>query len=389
MKKKNEEKSCRLSRVGGAAVIEGVMMKAGDRASTACRRENGEIVVVDKKFTSARKKHKLLNIPILRGVVNFIESLALSFSTLEVSAEIMGEEIEVEESRFEKWLTKTFGKSIYDLVMFIAGALGILLAVALFTFLPNQIALWTEALISRPLGIWKAVLCGVLRIVIFILYIVLISLMKDIRRTFEYHGAEHKSIACFEAGEELTVENVRRHSRFHPRCGTSFMFVMLFLSILVSLGIRAICELWIGWNFAAITVAATGRDLSALIYTGIGILTLPLVVGIGFEFLMYAGKHDGPIIRFLSAPGLWMQRLTTREPNDEQIAVAIVSIKCAMPEEFPDFDRAVYLIRDEYTNPPEKKKKKKRQASPTPAPDAASENDAAPSKSADAEDKEA
>ena len=359
MRKKNEEKSCRLSRVGGAAVIEGVMMKAGDRASTACRRENGEIVVVDKKFTSARKKYKLLNIPILRGVVNFIESLALSFSTLEVSAEVMGEEIAEEESRFEKWLTKTFGKSIYDVVMFMAGALGILLAVALFTLLPNQIALWVEALLSRSLGIYKAVLCGVLRIFIFILYIVLISLMKDIRRTFEYHGAEHKSIACFEAGEELTVENVRRHSRFHPRCGTSFMFVMLFLSILVSLGIRAICEILIGWDFAAITVAATGRDLSALIYTGIGILTLPLVVGIGFEFLMYAGKHDGPVIRFLSAPGLWMQRLTTREPNDEQLAVAIVAIRCAMPEEFPDFDRTAYLLRDEYENPPEKKKKKK------------------------------
>lgn len=356
--KEKQAVNCRLNRVGGAAVLEGVMMKAGDRASTACRTPDGKIAVVDKRFVSARKKHKFLNLPILRGVVNFIESLVLSFSTLELSAEMMGEDLAEEESRFEKWLKKTFGKSIFDLVMFIAGALGILLAVALFTLLPNQVALWIERLISRPLGIWKAVLCGVLRIMIFILYIVLISRMKDIRRTFEYHGAEHKSIACFEAGEELTPENAKRHSRFHPRCGTSFMFVMLFISILVSLGIRAVCELAIGWNFSAMTVAATGRDLSALIYTGIGLLTLPLIVGIGFEFLMYAGKHDGPVIRALSAPGIWMQRLTTREPDEEQLAVAITALKCALPEEFPDFPREEYLLRDEYNNPPEKKGKK-------------------------------
>lgn len=359
---KKEVQSCRLNRVGGAAVLEGVMMKAGDRASTACRTEDGKIAVVDKKFVSVRKKHKFLNIPILRGVVNFIESLTLSFSTLEISAEMMGEELAEEESRFEKWLKKTFGKSIFDVIMFIAGALGILLAVALFTLLPNQIAIWTERLVKQPLGIWKAALCGALRIIIFILYIVLISRMKDIRRTFEYHGAEHKSIACFESGEELTPENAKKHSRFHPRCGTSFMFVMLFISILVSLGIRAVCELWIGWDFSAMTLAATGRDLSALIYTGIGLVTLPLIVGIGFEFLMYAGKHNGPIIRALSAPGIWMQRLTTREPDESQLEVAITALKCAMPEEFPDFPREEYLLRDEYNNPPEKKKGKKKAA---------------------------
>ena len=351
---KKEEQNCRLNRVGGAAVLEGVMMKAGDRASTACRTEEGKIVVIDKKFESARKKHKILNIPILRGLVNFIESLMLSFSTLGLSAEVMGEDVVEEESRFEKWLKRVFGKSIFDVIMFLASVIGILLAVALFTFLPNQVALWIERAVGQPLGIWKAALCGVLRIIIFIIYIVLVSRMKDIRRTFEYHGAEHKSIACFEAGDELTPENAKKHSRFHPRCGTSFMFVMLFISILVSLGIRALCEVVIGWNFSAMTLAATGRDLSALIYTGIGILTLPLIVGIGFEFLMYAGKHNGPIIRLLSKPGIWMQRLTTREPDEEQLAVAITALKCAMPEEFPDFDRASYIIRDEYTSPEEK-----------------------------------
>ena len=362
-----EQNACRLNRVGGGAVIEGVMMKAGDRASTACRTEEGKIVVVDKKFTSVRKKHKILNLPILRGFVNFIESLVLSFSTLEVSAEVMGEGVVEEESRFEKWLAKTFGKTIFDIVMWIAGALGILLSIALFTLLPNQIALWTERLFHVELGVWKAALCGVLRIIIFIIYIMLVSLMKDIRRTFEYHGAEHKSIACFEAGEPLTVENVRRHSRFHPRCGTSFMFVMLFISILVSLGIRVLFEIVIGWNFSEITIEATGRDLSALIYTGIGILILPLIMGLGFEFLMFAGKHNGPIIRALSAPGIWMQRLTTREPDDGEIEVAVTALMCALPEEFPDFDRDSVMLRDEYTNPPPKKGKKNA-GSPAEAP---------------------
>ncbi len=362
MKKEKEALSCRLGRVGGEAVIEGVMMKAGDRCSTACRKEDGTIAVVDKKFVSVRKKHKLCNIPLLRGVINFIESMVLSFSILELSAEMMGEDILEEETKFEKWLKKTFGKSIYDVIMAFAAVFGIALAVLLFTYLPNQIAVWIEKLFRFDMGVWKAVLCGALRIGIFILYIVLISLMKDIRRTFEYHGAEHKTIACYEAGDELTPENAKKHSRFHPRCGTSFMFVMLFLSILVSLGVRSLFELGLKIDFAAITTEAVGINLSALIYAGIGILTLPIVVGIGFEFLMYAGKHNGKFIRALSAPGLWMQRLTTREPDEKQLEAAIIALKCAMPEEFPDFDRTAFVVRDEYTNPPEKKKGKKKKA---------------------------
>lgn len=358
MKKEKTPQNCRLNRVGGEAVIEGVMMKAGDRCSTACRLEDGKIVVVDKKFVSIRKKHKFLNIPVLRGLVNFIESMVLSFSILEVSAEMMGEGLQEEESKFEKWLKKTFGKSIFDVIMFVAALIGIALAIGLFVFLPNQVANWTEQLVGVSIGIWKGVLSGFLRICIFILYIVLIAMMKDIRRTFQYHGAEHKSIACFESGEELTPENAKKFSRFHPRCGTSFMFVMLFLSILVSLGVRTICERVLLLDFGS---------FSALVYAGLGILTLPIVVGIGFEFLMYAGKHNGPIIRALSAPGLWMQRLTTREPDEQQLEIAITALKCAMPEEFPDFDRNAYLVRDEYTNPPEKKKKNKGDATESDA----------------------
>ena len=364
MKKEKTPQNCRLNRVGGEAVIEGIMMKAGDRCSTACRKEDGTIAVVDRKHVSVRKKHKILNLPILRGVVNFIESMALSFSILELSAEMMGEDIAEEETKFEKWLKKTFGKSIYDVIMVLAAFLGIALAVLLFTYLPNQIAVWAEKLFHFDMGVWKAVLCGALRIGIFVLYVFLISLMKDIRRTFQYHGAEHKTIACYESGEELTPENAKKHSRFHPRCGTSFMFVMLFLSILVSLGVRTLFEVGLKIDFAKITLDAIGVNLSALIYAGIGILTLPLVVGIGFEFLMYAGKHDGKFIRALSAPGLWMQRLTTREPDEKELETAIIALKCAMPEEFPDFDRSAFIVRDEYTNPPEKKKKDSKKEKP-------------------------
>ena len=350
MKKKQEQcaSACRLSKVGGEAVIEGVMMRAGDRCSTACRLEDGSIAVVDRKFVSIRKRKKFFNIPILRGFVNFIESMVMSFGILELSAEMMGGE--PEETKFEKWLKKVFGKSIYDVIMLFAGVLGIALAVVLFSWLPNKCAEWIQAWVGQDLGIWKAAISGGMRILIFIGYIALISLMRDIRRTFQYHGAEHKSIACYEAGEELTPENAKKHSRFHPRCGTSFMFVMLALSIVIALGVRALCEHVFYFDFAF-------GPYASLIYTGIGILTLPIVMGIGFEFLMYAGKHNGPIIRLLSAPGLWMQRLTTREPSLEQLEVALTALKCSLPEEFPEFDRNAVLVRDEYNHPPVKKKK--------------------------------
>lgn len=371
MKKEKEALSCRLNRVGGEAVIEGVMMKSGDRCATACRRADGSIAIAQRKFVSVRKKHKILNFPILRGFVSFIESMVLSFSVLGVSAELAGADEEVSESKFEKWLQKTFGKNIYDVIMALAGILGVALAIALFTFLPNQVAVWTEQLFRINLGVYKAILCGVLRILIFICYIALIALMPDIRRTFAYHGAEHKSIACYEAGDALTPENAKKHTRFHPRCGTSFMFMMLLISIFVSLLVRILCERVIGWDFSAMTKNATGHNLSGLIYTGIGLLTLPVVMGIGFEFLMYAGKHNGRIIRALSAPGLWMQRLTTREPDEKQLEVALAALQAAMPEEFPDFDAAALTVRNEYDAAPATKPETAAESSPETEAEAA------------------
>ena len=313
-----KELNCRLGTVGGEAVLEGVMMKGKDGTmGVAVRKEDGSIVVTKDKHISIRKKYKILNIPIIRGVVGMVESFILSFKVLNISAEAYGLD-EEEPSKFEKWLEKKFGKSLMDFVMVIAAVLGVALALGLFMFLPSLITKGIEKLIDVDLGAWKNLVEGVLKIGIFIAYLALVSLMKDIRRTFEYHGAEHKSIFCYEAGEELTPENVKKHSKHHPRCGTSFMFVMLIISVLIfSLPFVPWDNIWL-------------RLLVKL-------PLMPVAIGLGFEFIMFAGKHDNAFIRALSAPGLLMQRITTREPDLEQIEVAITALKTALPEEFPDF----------------------------------------------------
>ncbi len=347
MKKSTCPANPRLNRVGGEAVIDGVMMKAGTACSTAVRSPKGNIRILKREFISARTKHNFLNIPILRGLVNFIETMKLSFGVLNDSAEVFMEE--EQESKTDTWMKKHLGFSLTDMVSFLASLLGVVLALALFLYLPNLASQGIEWLIKTPLGPWKAVTSGVMKLVIFVVYIWLVSLMPDIRRTFEYHGAEHKSIACFEAGADLSPENAKQYSRFHPRCGTSFMFVMILLGVILSLVARLILETGFGINFATLTLQATGHNLESLIYAGIGLVLLPLIVGIGYEFLMYAGKHcDNLLVRILSAPGLWMQRLTTREPSLDQLEVAIAALKHAMPDEFPDMDRAAYESKEGY-----------------------------------------
>ena len=307
------EKNPRLGKVGGQAVLEGVMMRSGENLSVSVRAEDGSVQTKDSKFVSVKQKYKILGLPIIRGMVSFIESMVMSFGTMNDSVDLLG--IEEEETKFEKWLKKKFGASILDVLMPIALILGVLLALALFVFLPALAGRGVSYLFGGDIGIWQSVVEGVVKVIIFIAYMLLVSLMKDIRRTFEYHGAEHKSIFCYESGEELTVENVRKHSRFHPRCGTSFMFVMIFIGIVLgffipfeTVWLRTLCK----------------------------ILLLPVTMGFGYEFLMYAGRHDNFLIRALSAPGLWMQRITTKEPDDKQIEVAIASLRHALPDDFPD-----------------------------------------------------
>ena len=318
MKKNCKEKNPRLGTVGGQAVLEGIMMKGGDDYALAVRQEDGGVKVSRKKFVSVRKKNKFFRLPIIRGIVAFVESMVLSYKTLNESAAALGIEDVEPETKFEKWIMNKFGKHLLDVIMVISSVLGIALGVGLFFFLPMLITKGFDRIAGGNLGWFKNLIEGLVKIGLFLGYLALVSLMKDIRRTFEYHGAEHKSIFCYESGEELTVENVKKYKRFHPRCGTSFIFVMLAISILIySLP-------FITWDNMAL------RMLTKL-------LMLPIIVGLGFEFIIFAGKHENIFTRILSAPGLWIQRLTTKEPDDSQIEVAIIALKTALPDVFPDY----------------------------------------------------
>ncbi len=305
--------ACRLGMVGGQAVLDGIMMKSGDKYSIAVRRQNGDIVVEDGVHVSLRKKHKFFNLPLIRGVVNMIESLVLSTKTLNRSAILSG--IEEEEQKEGK---KTNWELVFGVVTVISLVLGIALGIGLFIFLPSLITSAIENLLWLNLGNWKNVIEGFVKVAIFLSYLSLVLLMKDIRTTFRYHGAEHKCIFCYEAGEELTPENVKKYKRFHPRCGTSFMFIIILIGIAVSfLPIFS-------WDNIFL------RLLTKLSF-------LPILVGVSYEFIRFAGKHDNIVTKVLSAPGLWVQRITTKEPSLEEIEVAIHALKSSMPEVFPDY----------------------------------------------------
>ena len=329
MKKNNDKNnSCpfsdRLGKVGGQAVLEGVMMKAGNRMVTTCRKPDGSLVVTDDNFVSMREKHKILDLPLVRGVVSFIESMTMSFKTLGASADALGLE-EEEPSKFEKWLSEKLGVKATDLVMVVALLLGLGLSALLFVFLPIWLTAGINLLLDLAFGIKmpdliSAILEGLVKMAIFVGYLAATSLMPDIKRTFMYHGAEHKSIACFEAGEELTPANAMKHTRLHPRCGTSFMFFMILLGI-----------------FAGLIIKTLIPGLPTIVYTLVRLLILPILMGLGYEFIRFAGKHPNWLTRALSAPGLWMQKITTKEPDEGMLEVAITSLKCALRDEYPEF----------------------------------------------------
>ena len=351
MKKRCDIDCTRLNKVGGQAVLEGVMMKAGERTVTTCRKDDGTLVVTDDKFVSVRKSKKILNLPIIRGVVNFVEMMKLSVKTLEISADALGIEDEKEKAKKEK--KKAEGKKAVgtvDIVMILGVVLGLVLAMTLFFILPSLVTdglewLFTTVFHTGPFGeVLSAVIDSTVKVLIFIVYLALVSLMPDIKRTFMYHGAEHKSIACFEAGEELTPENAKKHRRFHPRCGTSFMFLMILIGLFIGIFVRFV-------------LPAKSEFPSDILYSlsvsGLKILLLPITMGVGYEILMLAGKHDNFLTRAISAPGMWVQRLTTKEPTLDMLEVAIVSIKCALRDEFPEykefFDNKEWLPKAEPT----------------------------------------
>jgi len=302
---------------GGQALIEGIMMRGPKKQAIVVRRPDGGLEIKEKELKFIKDRYPILGWPLIRGVVNFGDSMYNGVTALMFSAEFFPEDDEVEEepSKFEMWLEKKLGsEKMMSVITTLAVILGIGMSIGLFFFLPTMlgtaITLVTKSMLARNVAE------SLLKIVIFVGYLALCSRMKDMRRVFSYHGAEHKTIACYEAGEELTVENVRRHDRHHPRCGTSFMFIVIFVSILVSTVVFAI---WPVHNPFL-------RFLAHLVM-------LPAIVGVTYEFNRWAGRHDNALTRILVAPGLWMQNFTTFEPDDSMIEVGITALKLVLPEE--------------------------------------------------------
>ena len=299
------------TQIGGQALIEGVMMRGPKVEAMAVRLPSGEIDVEKWDLKPAKWYRKT---PFIRGPFNFVTSMVDGYKCLSKSADKSMQGVESEEpSKFEKWLTDKLGDKLMAVVMAIASILGVALALGLFLFLP---ALITKGIsLVLPLSDFaKTCIEGVIKITVFVCYIGLTALLKDIRRTYEYHGAEHKTIACYEAGDELTVENVKKHCRFHPRCGTSFMFLVLFISIIVFSLFR------VPWDNLALRVL-------------IKLCVLPVIVSLAYEVIKLAGRYDNIFTKIVSAPGLWIQRLTTREPDDSQIECAIAAFVPCIPEE--------------------------------------------------------
>ncbi|MCD6205135.1 MAG: DUF1385 domain-containing protein [Candidatus Marinimicrobia bacterium] len=301
--------------VGGQAVIEGVMMRVPGAYATAVRKPDGSIVTDRHDFTSATEKHRFLKRPVLRGVVALFESLKIGLSTLQFSADIA---IKAEEEAQGKE-HKEENKFLSGLTMFFA----LVLAFGLFGFLPLYIT--TELLDIEKKAFAFNIVAGLWRILFFLAYLWIISLMKDVRRLFHNHGAEHKVVFTFEHGKELIVENTREYSTFHPRCGTSFIFIVLLASILMFALIDTI-------------VIAVLGNITLPLRLVFHLLMLPLVSGVGYEFLKLTAKYQHTWWgRSLSAPGLWLQRITTRPPDDDQIEVAIVALKTAFGDSLADY----------------------------------------------------
>ena len=312
--------------VGGQALIEGVMMNGPGGVVLSVRNEKGEIVTEHQDYKHARDKYKALGWPLIRGVVNFVESMIIGYKSLMRSAELSGQ-LEAEEStenmgKVDRWLNDHMGPKMFAVISTVASVIAVVLAFGLFMFLPAWLVdLVDGKLLHDALADFHPFFEGIIRLVIMVAYMFAISRMKDIKRVFMYHGAEHKSICCFEKGLPLTVKNVKGCRRFHPRCGTSFIFVVIIISILVS-------------SIVVLIVPALNDSANRLWWMVCKIfVVLPVVTAISYEFIRYAGKHDNVFTKILSAPGLWMQRITTAEPTDDMMEVAIASILAVIPEE--------------------------------------------------------
>ena len=315
--------------VGGQALIEGIMMRGVSTGAMAVRTKDGGIDVEQWELPRRKWYQKC---PFVRGIFNFVLQLKDGMTYMNKSMEKSGylDEEDEEPSKFEKWLGEKFGRSLTAVVSVIGGILGVGVALVLFLFVPTWIFTGIQALVGdTDISPFRSLFEGILKIIIYMVYLWLTSLLKDIRRTYEYHGAEHKTIATYEAGEELNVSNVRKHTRFHPRCGTSFIFLVLAISILVYSIVPINSEMFIEW-------LGVNKFTGDLLRVVCKLILLPFVVGIGYEVIRLAGRYDNIVTRIVSAPGLAMQRLTTREPDDGQIECAIAAITPVLPKEGED-----------------------------------------------------
>ncbi|MEE1055941.1 MAG: DUF1385 domain-containing protein [Acutalibacteraceae bacterium] len=314
----------KITSIGGSALIEGIMMRGPQKTMVAVRTGKDEIYTEELNFQGLGSKFKFLRLPLIRGVVGMIDSMRLSYKALMISAdkaiESIPEDEQEEPSKFEKWLDEKMGEKFVKVLMALSMVVGVAIAILLFFMVPS----WLYNLISGSLGgsesligdrFFRSLFEGVIRIALFLLYVVLCSQMQDMKRVFQYHGAEHKTIFCYESDEELTVENVKKHTRFHPRCGTSFLVIMLLVGIIIGL-------------FIPIT--------NPVLRTVVKLLLLPVTCGIGYELIKICGRYDNKFTRIIAAPGLWAQRITTKEPDEHMIEVAIKAMKAVIPENGED-----------------------------------------------------
>lgn len=320
------KKNCAVKRtsIGGQAVLEGVMMKGATAIATAVRTETGEITVESKRIKSTKERSKILRLPFIRGVVNLISQLYDGMGILMRSAEVYGDF--AEPSKFEKKIAEKFKINPMNILMGFSLILGILLAVGMFVFLPNFLTgllFRIPALADHSLSsLFYSLIEGGIMLCIFVSYILIVSLMKDIRRVFMYHGAEHKVISCFEHDLELTVENARTMSTQHSRCGTTFTFLVVAVSILVFT--------LVNWGLEKLGWLTDNNILNALIKMPCKLIFLPIVAGISYELLKFLAKFDALPARILRAPGMWLQKLTTKEPTDDMLEVSITAFKTVL-----------------------------------------------------------
>jgi len=298
------------SNVGGQAVIEGVMMKNEDLYAVAIRKPDNEIIIDKKEYVSLTKRFKFLGIPLIRGIVAFGESMVMGMKILTYSAEFF-EVDDVEESKFDQWIAKTFGDKADSVIVGISVVLAMIMAMGLFVLLPLGLSQLMKPLFPADMSWLVNFADGIIRVVVLLLYITAISKMKDIQRVFQYHGAEHKSIHCYESGLELTVENARKQTRMHKRCGTSFLLYVVVISVFVLTLVNP-STLWM--RFVA------------------RIILLPFIAGLSYEVLKLLGNSSSKVLDIFTKPGLMLQRMTTQEPDDSQLEVALASLKAVLYE---------------------------------------------------------